>query len=77
MFIQTVKFKREKNSDWESGFYIGRCDNDIVDKSIFLDKNYQVVTKDKDGFQVWDAKYDLDRDITLNIPISGEFGEDE
>lgn len=77
MFIQSVEFQREKDSDWEKGFYIGRCDNDDLDKGTFLDINYQALSIDEKGLQVWNSHFDIDRDIELRLPIEGEFAEDE
>jgi hypothetical protein len=75
MYLETIKFKRTKDSDWEQGFYIGRSDND--DKSTILDKNYKPLSTDESSYQIWDSHFDLDRNIEVRIPIQGEFSEDE
>ena len=73
MFIESVRFQRKENSNWERGFYIGRCYNDDLYKGIYLDSNYQPLERNKEGFQVWDMKYDSHTDVRLNIPVKGEF----
>lgn len=52
MFVESIKFKREENSEWERGYYIGQTDN--CDKSVILDLNYKPLDKDEDGCTVWD-----------------------
>jgi hypothetical protein len=44
MFVESIKFKREENSEWERGYYIGQTDN--CDKSVILDSNYKPLDKD-------------------------------
>ena len=39
MFIESIKFKREQNSEWEKGFYVGETDN--CENSVILDAKYQ------------------------------------
>lgn len=77
MYIQSVKFKRKQDSNWEKGFYIGRCENDVLNKSTFLDSSYQALERDEKGFQVWDSNYDLDTDVQLRLSIEGEFSKNE
>lgn len=39
MFIESIKFKREQNSEWEKGFYVGETDS--CENSVILDEKYQ------------------------------------
>ena len=43
MFIEGIKFKRNKDSEWENGYYIG--ENEDSDKSVIIDCNYVPVNK--------------------------------
>lgn len=52
MYIESIKFKREKDSEWEIGYYIGDTDNS--DNSTILDSKYKPVLN-----QLWDYKTDL------------------
>lgn len=66
MYIESIKFKREKGSEWENGYYIGRYQNH--NDSVILDSNYQPLNKDEKGCSVWDLHSNLDNWITINIP---------
>lgn len=44
MFVESIRFKRTKESRWERGYYIGDTDNSR--KSTFLDSNYQPIKRD-------------------------------
>lgn len=66
MYIEAIIFKREKESKLEKGFYIGKHDN--CKESMILDKNYNPVEGDKDGYRVWNYYGDLNNRICLNIP---------
>lgn len=67
MYIESIEFKREENSQWEKGYYVGRYDN--CDSSIFLDKNYQPILdkNEKLSDKVWDY-HGLINGVCLNIP---------
>lgn len=39
MFIESIRFKRDKDSDWEKGLYIGETDN--CENSVILDAKFQ------------------------------------
>lgn len=58
MFIENCRFKRDKDSEWEKGLYIGETDN--CEKSVILDKDYSPV---KD---VYDYAHG---DMVINIPF--------
>jgi hypothetical protein len=49
MFIQTIQFKREKDSEWEDGLYIAEHEN--ANRDIIMDSNYLIV----EGM-IWDRK---------------------
>lgn len=55
MFVESIEFKRTKDSEWERGYYVGKTDNS--DKSVILDENYQPLEK-IDGCSVWDYHTD-------------------
>jgi hypothetical protein len=59
MFIESIKFKRTKDSNWERGYYIGETDN--ASKSVILDANYIPLEKDEDGCSVWDSHTDTNK----------------
>lgn len=63
MFVESIKFKREENSEWERGYYIGQTEN--CDKSVILDANYKPLDKDQDGCSVWDYRTDTNNWIHL------------
>ena len=53
MFVESIKFKRESNSSWERGYYVGDTDNSS--KSVILDKDYKPIERDELGcLKVWD-----------------------
>nr|WP_308545680.1 hypothetical protein [uncultured Lachnoclostridium sp.] len=59
MYVESVGFKRTKESEWERGYYVGDTDNS--EKSVFLDSNYNVIPRDKLGvLQIWDYKVDTE-----------------
>jgi hypothetical protein len=48
MFVESIKFQREKGSEWERGYYIGESDNSS--KSCILDANYKPILEQLWGF---------------------------
>ena len=52
MYVTSILFKREKESKWEQGYYIGDTDNSV--NSTILDKNYQPLQKDENGCSIWE-----------------------
>ena len=77
MYLKTVEFKREKDSEWEKGFYIGRREYERKDMCVYLDQNYQPIERGLNGFQIWDYRYDTERRLTLEVPLRGELIPDE
>jgi hypothetical protein len=59
MFLESIKFKREKDSEWERGYYIGKTDNSEM--SVILDRNYKPVPRDAKGCDCWDYITDTDK----------------
>ena len=63
MFLEKILFKREKDSNWEIGYQIGKSRYDNI--SVF-DKNMNIVS-DQAG-AVWDIINALDQhQVVLNI----------
>lgn len=52
MFVESIRFKRTEDSDWEEGYYIGATDYSY--KSIIIDKNYVPLERNEKGFVCWD-----------------------
>lgn len=63
MYVSSIKFKRTKDSKWESGYYIGEAESSR--KSTILDKNYKPVPEDEKGCAVWDYCISTDPFIQL------------
>lgn len=63
MFVESIKYKKEENSEWERGYYVGQTDN--CDKSVILDSNYRPLEKDDDGCSVWDYRADTNNWIHI------------
>lgn len=63
MYIQKVIFKRNRDSKWEKGLYVGETDNSI--KGVFLDTEFNPIPKDENGCSVWDYKADLEQCFEL------------
>lgn len=57
MYVESIIFKRTKESDWEKGYYIGSTENS--EHSIILDKNYVPLKKNEKGFSCWDCKTNI------------------
>ncbi len=57
MFVESIRFKREKDSEWERGYYVGETEN--CENSTILDERYQPLQKDENGCSVWDYKTDI------------------
>jgi hypothetical protein len=58
MFVESIKFKRDEESEWERGYYIGATDN--CEKSVILDLNYQPIVRDETGCLCWDYHTDVE-----------------
>jgi hypothetical protein len=65
MYIEAIKFKRQKDSEWESGYYIGKYEN--CEDSVILDAHYQPINKDEKGYRVWNYHSNSDNRIHLDI----------
>lgn len=67
MYIQSIEFKREQDSKWENGYYIGKYEN--CDNSVFLDENYKPILdkNEKLSDKVWDY-HGLINGVCLDIP---------
>jgi hypothetical protein len=63
MFVESIVFKRKKDSDWERGYYVGDTDNS--EKSVILDMNYNPLEKDEENCSVWDYHTDTTNWIQL------------
>jgi len=60
MYVERIKLQREKDADWEVGYYIGLFYN--AEESTFLDKNYKPITGD-----IWDYRSDLENRIIFAV----------
>lgn len=58
MYFESIQLKREKNSEWERGYYVGDTDNSK--NSVILDVKYQPLPRDEKGFQVYDYRIDTE-----------------
>ena len=59
MYVESIKFKRTKDSKWERGYYIGDTDNSM--DSTLLDSKYQPLLRNEKGhLNIWDYTTDLD-----------------
>jgi hypothetical protein len=58
MFVESIQFKRTKESEWERGYYVGDTDNS--NKSVVLDINYIPLHKDEEGCNCWDYHTDTE-----------------
>ena len=61
MYIESIKFKREENSDWERGYYIGETDN--CENSVILDDKYQPLSKN--DCKGWEYITDIENGICI------------
>jgi hypothetical protein len=61
MYIESIKFKRYQNSEYEEGYYIG--DHENSDNSTILDKNYQPI----ENQNVWHYCPNAEKRIKLLI----------
>lgn len=50
MYIESIIFKREKDSEWEQGYYIGKT-SDNNENNILIDKNFNPILN-----SIWDLK---------------------
>lgn len=68
MYIERIKYQEKKGSEWKDGFYIGEYEYyESCEKSTVLDKNYQPLPKDENGYQVWDLRPNYDKKIVVFI----------
>lgn len=63
MFVESIRFKKTEESEWERGYYVGKTDN--CEKSVILDLNYKPLEKGRDGCDVWDYHTDTENWIQL------------
>lgn len=61
MYIRSIKFQREQNSEWEKGYYVGEGEN--CDDSCILNSNYRPVTG-----EIWDCVNDYTNNLVIHIP---------
>lgn len=66
MYLESIKFKRTKVSEWERGYYLGDTDNS--DKSIIVDSNFKEVPKDETGCRTWNYCTDTANWIQYRCP---------
>lgn len=55
MVVKSIVFKREENSKWENGWYIGAEENSDK-RGIYLDKDYQPIKTNNENNLLWDIK---------------------
>lgn len=70
MFFQSIKFKRNKDAEWESGYYIGK--SELCKDCVILDKNYKPILKNNGLFNIWEYRADLDNRIQIFYPEKEE-----
>lgn len=63
MFVESIKFQREKGSELEKGYYVGETDN--CENSVILDEKFQPLPKDENGCSVWNYWSDTDNWIHI------------
>ena len=63
MYIESIEFKREKDSQWERGYYVGETDN--CKNSVLLDSKYQPIKNSEESCGVWDYRTDTENWIQL------------
>jgi hypothetical protein len=66
MIFKSIEFKREKESDWENGFFIEKGE-----ESICLDMKLNPVTDHKNNKLVWD--YRCSEGFNFDFPIEKEY----
>lgn len=68
MIVKVIRFKREKDSEWELGLSF-ECNGDINNKIIDNNGNELVIKTAPDGYEycVYDAKDDITRIDFTNI----------
>lgn len=59
MYIESIVYQKEENTQWLKGWYVGETDN--CKNSFILDKDYQPLSRDEKGFQVWNYKTDIEK----------------
>lgn len=74
MFVESIEFKRRKESEWEKGYYIGKTDNS--EYSVILDREYKPLLRDEEGCYCWDYRVDTDSWIQFRCDDKFESEED-
>lgn len=63
MYIESVIYQKEEKGEWLKGWYVGETDN--CKNSIILDKEYQPLSRNDEGFQVWNYTTDTSKFVQL------------
>ncbi len=66
MYLARVEFKREENSKFEKGYYIGKWEN-TKEEGTYLDSKFQALPRDGKGYQVWYSRLDMDNLLELRL----------
>lgn len=66
MYLARVEFKREENSKFEKGYYIGKWEN-TKEEGTYLDSKFQALPRDEEGYQVWASWLDMDDLLELRL----------
>ena len=66
MYLARVEFKREENSKFEKGYYIGKWEN-TKEEGTYLDSKFQALPRDEKGYQVWCSRLDMDNLLELRL----------
>lgn len=66
MYLARVEFKREENSKFEKGYYIGKWEN-TKEEGTYLDSKFQALPRDEKGYQVWYSRLDMDNLLELRL----------
>ena len=75
MYVESIEFRRTKDSDWEKGYYVGSTDNS--EHSIILDKYYKPIEEDENGNYCWDYRTDIENWIQLRCNDAYEIEEED
>ena len=65
MFIKKIRFQREKGSEIESGWWIGKYE--YAQESIILDSKYNPLPRDEEGFMCWDYSTDWKHPVFAQV----------
>ena len=63
MYIKGIVFKREEDSEWEEGYYVGEYEN--CENSIILDERFQPAVDSNN--MVLDYKPNIRKPLTINF----------